>query len=95
MLKQSSYKSELLASCEDIKSRASRVKNEANICMQKRTVDMDQTIHDTNGKMDRALGYMENFYRLLLSSEARFKPGSGEYGERGILKTCLLQRCSS
>lgn len=83
LLAQSSYKSELLESCKDIKLRASRIKNEANICMQRRMVDMNQALHlqhdvalDTNDKSAQTLRMVESlYYQLLRSSEARFVPG--------------------
>lgn len=89
VLMQSSYKSELHNSCKEIKLRASRIKNEANICMQRRMVDMNQTLHiqqdvllDTNETSARSLSILENlYYRLLLSTEARFLQGAGGCGE--------------
>ncbi|KAJ0122198.1 hypothetical protein J7T55_002710 [Diaporthe amygdali] len=86
ILKQSSYKSELLESCKDIKLRASRVKNEANICMQRRIVELNQAIHlqhdvlgESSGKMDQTLAILKNlYYKLFLSSEARFLPIFGQ-----------------
>lgn len=89
VLKQSSYKSELLESCNNIKLRASRVKNEANICMQRRMVDMNQALHlqtdvlvDSNEKAAQTLAFVENlYYKLLLSSESRFLPILGQQGK--------------
>ncbi|KAK2598553.1 hypothetical protein N8I77_011956 [Diaporthe amygdali] len=86
ILKQSSYKSELLEGCKDIKLRASRVKNEANICMQRRIVELNQAIHlqhdvlgESSGKMDQTLSILKNlYYKLFLSSEARFLPIFGQ-----------------
>lgn len=88
LLMQSSYKSELLASCKDIRLRASRIKNEASICMQRRMVDMDQSIHvqhdilrNTNQNSAQSLEIMQRLYRLLLSSEARFFTGQNDYSK--------------
>lgn len=82
---QSSYKSDLVESCKDIQLRASRVKNDANICMQRRIVDMNQQIHvqhdlsvDSNEKSTRTLAVVENLYRFLLSSEARYVASLGQ-----------------
>ncbi|KKY35732.1 hypothetical protein UCDDA912_g04340 [Diaporthe ampelina] len=77
ILKQSSYKNELLESCETIRRRASRVKNEANICMQRRFVELDQAIrlqnNDSNENADQTFATLDNmFYKLFLSFESRF-----------------------
>ncbi|KAL2286016.1 hypothetical protein FJTKL_07263 [Diaporthe vaccinii] len=88
ILKQSSYKSKLLESCKEIKLRVGRVKNEANICMQRRIVDLNHEIHLHNGvlsdsseKMDQTLAILTNlYYKLFLSSEFRFIPIHGQQG---------------
>lgn len=92
VLMQSSYKRDLLASCKDIKLRASRIKNEARICMQRRMVDMNQTLLDTNENSAQALGILDRLYRHLLSSEIRVTSGAGEYGKFWRLNFCNTDR---
>lgn len=79
ILKQSSYKNKLLESCSDIKSRVSRIKSEASICMQRRIIDINQEVYLQNGvlndsseKLDQTLAILTNlYYKLFLSSETR------------------------
>ncbi|KAJ9156115.1 hypothetical protein NKR23_g1372 [Pleurostoma richardsiae] len=74
-LQQSSYKSEIVASVKDIRIRAERIKEEANQCMQRRLMDMDQTLliqsnvlHGLDQKSDQSLHILQNMYRFLENS---------------------------
>ncbi|KAH8669871.1 hypothetical protein BGZ61DRAFT_399325 [Ilyonectria robusta] len=73
-LKQSSYQRELLASLEAVKAQATRVKEEANQCMQRRLMNMDQSrlisdnvLLDTNQTSNQSLRILQNVYKLLAS----------------------------
>ncbi|KAI3391982.1 hypothetical protein diail_6389 [Diaporthe ilicicola] len=92
LLKQSSYKSKLFESCKEIELRANRVNNEANVCMQRRVVDMNHEVQLQTGvlsssseKADQTLKALANltnlYYKLLLSSESRFLPIHEKQGE--------------
>ncbi|KAH8769183.1 hypothetical protein F5883DRAFT_65963 [Diaporthe sp. PMI_573] len=81
IVKQSSYKSELLECCNNIKSQANRVKNEAQICMQKRNVDSNHLQQGLLSDLkDQNQAILNLFYKFLLSSEARSVPISGRSG---------------
>ncbi|KAH7000123.1 hypothetical protein EDB80DRAFT_723213 [Ilyonectria destructans] len=74
-LKQSSYQRELLASLEAVKTQAARVKEEANQCMQRRLMNMDQSrlisddvLLDTNQTSTQSLRILQNVYKLLAST---------------------------
>lgn len=73
-LKQSSYQRDLLASLEAVKAQAARVKEEANQCMQRRLMNMDQSrlisdnvLLDTNQTSNQSLRILQNVYKLLAS----------------------------
>lgn len=88
ILKQSSYKNKLLESCEDVKSRVTRIKSEASICMQRRIVDINQEVYlqngvlnDSNEKIDQTLAILTNlYYKFFLSSETRLLPIQRQQG---------------
>ncbi|CAM1506332.1 Fc.00g059730.m01.CDS01 [Cosmosporella sp. VM-42] len=75
LITQSTYKSELLASLENIRAQAARVKEEANQCMQRRLMDIDQSILtqgnillDTNQSSAQALQILQSIHRFLVNS---------------------------
>ncbi len=71
ILKQSSYKSDLLASLKDIETRASRIKEEANQCMQRRVMEIDQS-------SAQSFQILQRMYRLLLSNTRLRNSSSGK-----------------
>lgn len=86
IVKQSSYKSELLECCNNIKSQANRVKNEAQICMQKRNVDSNHLQQGLLSDLkDQNQAILNLFYKFLLSSEARSIPISGRSGKCSLI----------
>lgn len=80
ILKQTSYKDDLIESCKTIRLKAKRVKNEAQICMQQRNVDLNDAIRlqqavlgDLNEKTDRMLAASNVYYQLLRDLESQFR----------------------
>ncbi|KAG8162852.1 hypothetical protein KVR01_007330 [Diaporthe batatas] len=80
ILKQQSYKSDLIESCNDIRLKAKRVKNEAQICMQERNVNLNEAFHlqqatldDLNEKADRILATSNIYYQLIRELEIQFR----------------------
>ncbi|KAI5458936.1 hypothetical protein BGZ63DRAFT_268525 [Mariannaea sp. PMI_226] len=76
-IKQGSYKNDLLVALQSIKAQAARVKDEADQCMQRRLMNMDQSLltHgnvllDTKETSAQSLLIMQNIYRLLVNSTA-------------------------
>ncbi|KAH7144592.1 hypothetical protein B0J13DRAFT_47620 [Dactylonectria estremocensis] len=74
-LKQSSYQRKLLVSLDDVKTQAERVKEEANQCMQRRLMNMDQSrlisdnvLLQTNQVSTESNHILQNLYRLLAST---------------------------
>lgn len=81
LIKQSSYKSTLLACLNDIKTQTSRINEEATRCMQRRLLDMDQSITaqgeilaSTNQSSEYSLQLLQDIYGLLVDSHAAAVP---------------------
>lgn len=95
ILQQSSYKSDLIDSCNNIRLKAKRVKNEAQICMQKRNVDLNEAIRvqqavlgDLNEKTDRMLAASNVYYQLLRDLEAQFRRNLEQPGKPSPPRGC-------
>jgi len=74
-----------VASVKDIRIRAERIKEEANQCMQRRLMDMDQTLliqsnvlHGLDQKSDQSLHILQNMYRFLENSVQLLMSGQGK-----------------
>jgi len=71
ILKQSSYKADLITSLENIKKQASRVKEEAEQCLQRRVMDMDQSLSNQNGILLETNQISTMSHQILLNLERR------------------------
>ena len=78
LLQQSSYQTELQASLDEIETQAARVKEEANICLQKRVGDQNSIILDTNAKSSQVLSILQKIYKDILEDPLLRRSDLGE-----------------
>ncbi|KAI0427952.1 hypothetical protein F5Y09DRAFT_314759 [Xylaria sp. FL1042] len=87
ILKQGSYKKELIESLAEVTKNSEKVLEEANECLAWRLLKQENMLRQTDEKTDQGLHILQSIHQLLLASQILGAQTRGHNGENGTTST--------